>query len=254
MTRKFSLLTAAALPLIPAALFACGGDDGPKVMVKPDAAMGSGSGSGSQAVCAAMASYGAVAGLTEQTARYSSDANGSAAGSAEKSLSWTGKQTDGTFLRVILFGNCGSGSQGSGSGCTDPTPDFPNGFTAPVSLDISTQRGAQQALFILLADLNMSTNRFDTIYLGTAGTLNITTAANGSNMPFAGNGANLDLVHIDVTGPQIVEHADGCTSAVTSFQWSATTGSNTAATAKPEFIEAGTKEEALRKYLSNRTY
>lgn len=246
MTRKFSLLTAAALPLIPAALFACGGDDGPKPIVR-DSGMGSGSGSGSgsQVVCDAMANY-PTATFQMQSARYS---NGSAADQPQKSLQWTGQQADMTYLRVILFGNCGSGS-GSG-GCSGGTPTFPTTFTAPVTMDLAT---APDVLFLLLADLNTSTMRFDTLYLATAGTLNITAAANGSGMTFSGNGANVDTTHIEIVNNQITEHPDGCMSSIGSFQWTATTGSNTSATAKPEFIDASSREEALRKYLSNRTY
>jgi hypothetical protein len=246
MTRKFSLLTAAALPLIPAAMFACGGDDGPKVTVKPDAAgSGSGSGSGSQTVCSAASSYASLSTFSTQQFIYRV---GSGSSANLRQNRFTGANADGTYLRVILFGNCGSGSA-AGSGCTFTTPTWPAQFTPQSGIDLSTN---DDVLVLLLANLNADMTLFQDLYLGVQGTMNITSVANGSGQTLAANAANVGVVHLNDEGTDV--HADGCESTITSFMFSgsAVAGAAGKPTVEVEYVDASSKEEALRKYLRSR--
>jgi hypothetical protein len=93
--------------------------------------------------------------------------------------------------------------------------------------------------------------KYNDIYLATAGTLNITAAANGSGQAFQGTAVNVETVHVDISGTSITEHADGCTSNAQSVSMMATT----TAIGKPIVVEAGdTRYDGLRKFLAHRHY
>jgi len=247
MTRKFSLLTAVAIPLIPVAtMFACGGDDGNKITVKPDAAgSGSGSGSGSQTVCPAANTYASLTSFTMPSYLYRTAGSGSSAPNLKQDR-FTGFGSDMVALRVILFAGCGSGS-GSGVGCPFTTNTWPTTFTPVSGIDLATN---EDALVLLLA--NLSNNTFQDLYLATAGTLNVTSVANGSGQTYAANGLNVETVHLNADGTDV--NADGCESTITNFMFSGSATAQVVANGKAnvEIVNAGPNEEALRTFLHNR--
>lgn len=240
---KFSFITALAIPLVPVAMFACGGDDGPSVTIKPDAAgSGSGgSGSGSANVCNAKADYGTLTTYAMgQTAKYTAGSGSD----VSNDITWTGRMSGSDAVRLIIFAGCGSAS--GQPNCPSPTPDWPTTFVPKSGIDLAA---APDVLFLVLA--NPDTMKYNDIYLATAGTLNVTAAGNGSGQSFMANAVNVETVHIDTSGSTITEHADGCTSNAQSVTMMATT----TAIGKPIVVYGDdSRYDGLRQYLAHRHY
>lgn len=237
---KFSLLSALAIPLVPAVMFACGGDDTPMVTIKPDASGSGSGGSGSATVCNAKADYGTLTTYMQQGAKYTAGSGSD----VSNDITWTGAISGSDAVRLIIFAGCGSAA--GQPNCPSETPDWPTTFGPKSGIDIAT---AKDVLFLILA--NPDTMKYNDIYLGVAGTLNITAAANGSGQAFQGTAVNVETVHVDISGSTITEHADGCTSNAQSVSMMATT----TAIGKPIIVEAGdTRYDGLRKFLAHRHY
>jgi hypothetical protein len=237
-------------------MFACGGDDGPTVTVKPDASgSGSGSGSGSQSACAIAESYGDIV-FGGSGAAYVYEPGSADVGTTKNganTLIFQAKGSDNTYFEVLILGGCGSGSgssAGSGGGtCSSGTPDWPTTFGPKSGLDL----GAPTADIIVaqLANLNAQ-NRFEDIYFHGAGTLNITSAGNGSGVTYAGNAANVQTVHVDLTTGQ--EAADGCQSAIQSLTFSGTTRLPAATGKQGTIVGAEQTRAIIETYLAHRHY
>jgi len=239
MPAKFNILVAASIPLVPLIpLLACGGDSkSPDASIHVIDSPGSGSGSGS-AMCAIPASLG--------TPTFSQSAATYTAGSGSdltNTLSWQGQVgglTATTAVDVLIFGGCGSGS---GSACQGyPTPDWPVNFAPKSGINLAM---TQDSLVAVLG--NLSGNQFQDIYISSAGTLNITAAANGANHQFAGNASNVTAVHIDLNGSGGAA-ADGCQTSITSMSFSGSAMFD----GKTVVIYGANRDEALRNYLAHR--
>lgn len=243
---KFSFISVLAIPLVPVAMFACGGDDGPTI-VRPDSSTGSGSngsGSGSASVCNAKADYGTLTTYSKpQTAKYTAGSGSD----VSNDITWTGAISGSDAVRLIIFAGCGSAS--GQPNCPSPTPDWPTTFVPKSGVDLA----AADVLFLVLANPNSAVTppRYDDIYLATAGTLNVTAASNGSGQPFMATAVNVETVHIDTSGSTIMEHPDGCKSNAASVSMMATT----TAIGKPIVVYGSDdRYDGLRQYLAHRRY
>jgi len=235
MPAKFNILVAASIPLVPLIpLLACGGDS-----KSPDASIhvidGSGSGSGS-ATCHIASSLGTPT-FAQQGAQYTA---GSAA-DATNVLAWQGQMANQQAVEVLIFGGCGSGS---GSACGgNPTPDWPTTFGPKSNLNLMT---APDAIIAVLADL--SGQQYQTIYISTGGTLNITQAGNAAGTTFAGNASNVTLQHYDFTQTGASPDPDNCMSTMTSLTFSGSAQFN----GKVVVLDGTDRDAALRNYLTHR--
>lgn len=224
MPAKFNLLVAASIPavaIIP--LLACGGsssgthDSGIIVHDSP----------GSDAATAAC-TFGSnfTPTVSASSTKYQ------AAGSGTNPIIWnenaytgiihgTPQGSDAQAIRVLIFGGCGTTGTGctGGSGSADATPDWPVVFAPKSNLDLSQASTQHDVLILLLGDPD--TAKFNTIYVAAAGTVNITSAANGSGSNFAGNGSNLDFIHVNAS--DFSQASDGCESIIPTFSWSGAT-------------------------------
>ncbi len=248
MPAKFNLLVAASIPavaIIP--LLACGGsssgtkDSGIIVHDSP----------GSDAATAACTFGSNVnATYTASATKYQ------AAGSGANPIKWNENSftglirgsaggSDEQVIRVLIFGGCGATGTGctGGSGSNDATPDWPTVFTPKANLDLSQASTQHDVLILLLGDPD--TTKFNTIYVAAAGTVNVTSAANGSGSNFAGNGSNLDFIHVDSMFNQAT---DGCESIVPTFSWSGATFT------QKDIVNVQDLDAATVNALRNRTF
>jgi hypothetical protein len=207
MPAKFNLLVVASVPFIP--LLACGGGSN-----TVDAHIQVTDSPGSNPKCAVASSLGSPT-FSQSNAAYFA---GSAA-DATNTLLWQGVLPGTTgattqAVEVLINGGCGNTTGAACGGFT--TPDWPSTFGAKSGVDVGS--AGLDAAIEVLADLG-SDNKFHTIYLSTVGTLNITTASNTAGATFAGNAANVTVVHADFGSNGATADPDGCQSTITSFSF-----------------------------------
>jgi hypothetical protein len=238
MPAKFNLLAAASIALVPLVpLLACGGSSSsPDAHIVTHDSNGSGSGSGSGSACSFAASLGTVT-FTAQGGKYTA---GSAASPANKLL-FDGQLSNMDDIRVLLFGGCGTTGSNCG-GSNNATPDWPTTFGAK-SVDLST---APDALVLGLADL--SGQQYNTVYVSTAGTLNVTKAGNAAGSMFAATGTNVVLQHYDIGSASIMPDPDGCMTTITGFSMSGSAQFD----GKTIVVYGPDRDTAFRNYLSQR--
>jgi hypothetical protein len=191
MAAKFSLLTIAALPLIPIAL-ACGGDDGGgKITVRPDGP--SGGGDTGPAACTGAASYGDA--LAQAAG---SDGMMGGTGSDAYTVFWIGRMDNNTnsdILQIALI-------EGAGP--------FASGIT-PQTIQLTGNQidaTACDACVIMFTDYNFDDDTYADLYFATGGTLDLTSVSD----TFEGTLSNLTMTHIVQAGNSIVAANDGCDS------------------------------------------
>jgi hypothetical protein len=205
--RTFSTLTVVGFAAIP--FVACGGDDGHKVdsgIVVHDS-NGSGSGSGSNRVCSVMATYSPT---------FTTNNSGAIAGGSDvmgfpyhdRFLGLLGATQTEPILVIDIAGGAGSNS-----------PDWPTDLGAKSGVNLAM---AQDAGAAIVANISGSGVPQD-IYAATAGTLNVTMAANGSGGTFAGNLSNVTFTHVNFgSDGTFIPDPDGCTSTIANASFSAT--------------------------------
>jgi len=215
MPAKFSLLTLAALPIIPVAL-ACGGDDGGgKITVRPDAGKTPDSG---PVTCTAAATYGGVQGSAQAAG---SDGMMGGTGSDSYQVYWIGRMDANTqpdLLQIALF----EGGGPFGGGITPGTVQLTGAEADPTMC---------YACMVMFTDYHMvgsdSADYVD-LYFATGGTLNLTSVSG----TFEGTGTNLTLTHYVQSGQRSVPRKRGGKVGIAGGPMTARMGSN-GATGKP---------------------
>ena len=189
MAAKFSLLTVAALPIIPIAL-ACGGDDGGNVTVRVDARQTADSG---PAACTGSASYGSA---LAQAAGSAGMMGGS--GSDAYQLFWLGRMDANTLPDIIQM-SLFDGDGPFASGITPQTIQLTGNQVDPTMCD---------ACIIMFTDYDFDNDTYGDLYFATGGTIDLTSTTD----MLQGTITNLTMTHIVQSGQTIVPANDGCDS------------------------------------------
>lgn len=185
-----TILSLAAVPF-----FACGGDSKTvdSGLVIHDTGSGSGSGSGSNNVCAVMASYSP----TFTTSNSAAINAGSDATFPQHNVfvGLLGATQSDPVLQIDILGGAGSAS-----------PDWPTNLGSASNINVATAKDVQVAIF--------AGSDGSIVYLGTAGTLNVTAASKTTGQTFSGTLAGAQFEHVDISGNQASPDPDGCMSAI----------------------------------------
>lgn len=223
MPAKFSILTIAALPIIPIAL-ACGGDDGDggKIMVQPDSGMVT---PDAAVICTALPSYAGVA--AGSNTQFATDYPASGSGSAAQPhvQSYLGAlNADIDALRLLLYGGFG----GFGSGDIKP---------GTYTLGGDEGKFSTCGLCVLVGtDVTMS-GQADW-YMATGGSITLTMAGGGSGTTLSGSLTNVNFAHVgkDAQGLPTDAVVDTCVSSIPSANFTATLRAPSMVTGKGEAL------------------
>jgi hypothetical protein len=221
MPAKFSILTIAALPLIPIAL-ACGGDDGDsgKITVQPDASMPD-----AAVICTALPSYAGIASGSNTQFATNYPASGSGSSAQPHVQSYLGAMNaDIDALRLLLYGQFG----GFGSGDIRPGTYTLGGDEAKFSTC---------GLCVLVGTDVTQSGQADW-YMATGGSITLTMAGGGSNTTLSGSLTGVNFAHVgkDADGLPTDSVVDSCVTSIPSANFTATLRAPSAVTGKGEAL------------------
>lgn len=220
MPAKFSILTIAALPIIPIAL-ACGGDDdGGKIMVQPDASMPD-----AAIICTALPSYAGVAAGSNTQFATDFPASGSGSSAQPHVQSYLGAlNADIDALRLLLYGGFGA---------------FGSGDVRPGTYQLTgaeTKFSSCGACVLVGTDVTQS-GQADW-YMATGGSITLTMAGSGSGTTLSGSLSNVNFAHVgkDADGLPTDTVVDTCVTSIPSANFTATLRAPSMVTGKREAL------------------